>query len=83
MIFGGGRMEMPDVNATARRQGHRRNQSGFERRQRTDGQRGAPSFRHLGPAQRLAINGVCRPSILFLLGCLVGEPSTIKLTDWK
>jgi hypothetical protein len=28
------------VNATARRQGHRRNQSGFERRQRTDGQRG-------------------------------------------
>jgi hypothetical protein len=70
---------MPDVNATARRQGHRRNQIGFERRQRTDGQRGANSFRHCGPAQRLAINGVCRPSILFLLGCLVGEPSTINI----
>jgi hypothetical protein len=36
------------------------------------------SFRHRGPAQRLAINGFRRPSILFLLGCLVGGTSTVN-----
>jgi hypothetical protein len=64
------------VNATARRQGHGRNQSGFERRQRTDGQRGAlTSFRHCGPVQRLAINGCfAGPASFSFSGVWSAEP---------